>query len=148
MNTEHHLGYLFFNLHRSTPIIFSTGRRPAYGQPKGRRSIIMPWAIPPWLALVEFLGLTAKEYDKHDNDKATMSMMTTTTATATTAAPMTRMAATMATMTKVTWTAMGGGDEDCNNDDVDDNNDNNGTTTMQWRWRRRRWNDDNLMAMG
>jgi len=25
----------------------------------------MPWAILPWLALVEFLGLTAKEHDKH-----------------------------------------------------------------------------------
>ena len=29
----------------------------------------MPWAIPPWLALVKFLGLTAKEHEKHDNDK-------------------------------------------------------------------------------
>jgi hypothetical protein len=29
----------------------------------------MPWAIPPWLALVEFLGLTAKEHDKHDDDE-------------------------------------------------------------------------------
>ena len=36
----------------------------------------MPWAIPPWLALVEFLGLTAKEHgndvddngDSDDND--------------------------------------------------------------------------------
>jgi hypothetical protein len=28
----------------------------------------MPWAIPPWLGLVEFLGLTAKEHDKHDDD--------------------------------------------------------------------------------
>jgi hypothetical protein len=25
--------------------------------------------IPPWLALVEFLGLTAKEHNKHANDK-------------------------------------------------------------------------------
>jgi hypothetical protein len=29
----------------------------------------MPWAIPPWLALVEFLRLTAKEHNKHDDDK-------------------------------------------------------------------------------
>ena len=28
----------------------------------------MPWAIPPWLALVKFLGLTAKEHNKHDDD--------------------------------------------------------------------------------
>ncbi len=30
----------------------------------------MPWVIPPWLGLVEFLGLTAKanEHDKHDDD--------------------------------------------------------------------------------
>ena len=29
----------------------------------------MTWMIPPWLALVEFLGLTAKEHNKHANDK-------------------------------------------------------------------------------
>jgi hypothetical protein len=34
----------------------------------------MPWAIPSWLALVEFLGLTAKanehdKHDKHDDDE-------------------------------------------------------------------------------
>ena len=29
----------------------------------------MPWVIPPWLALVKFLGLTVKEHDKHDNDE-------------------------------------------------------------------------------
>jgi hypothetical protein len=28
----------------------------------------MPWAILPWLALVKFLGLTAKEHDKHNDD--------------------------------------------------------------------------------
>ncbi len=54
-----------------------------YGQPKGRGSIIVPWVIPPWLVLVEFLKLTTKEYDKHDNNKATMLMITVTTATAT-----------------------------------------------------------------
>ena len=41
----------------------------------------MPWVIPPWLDLVEFLGLTAKEYNEHNNDKAAMSTMTATTAT-------------------------------------------------------------------
>jgi hypothetical protein len=45
-------------------------RRPPYGQPKGSCSINMPWVIPPWLALVKFLGLTSKEYDKHDDDKS------------------------------------------------------------------------------
>jgi hypothetical protein len=30
----------------------------------------MPWVIPPWLILVKFLGLTAKEYNEHDNDKS------------------------------------------------------------------------------
>ncbi len=144
-------------------MIFLTGRH--HGQdvvlatllatlppPKGSRSINMSWAIPPWLALVEFLGLTAKEYNKHDNDKATMSTMTATTATtgttatATAAMPTTRMAVTMATTTKVTWTAMGDGDDDYNNDDVDNNNNGDGTTMMQWR--RRRWNDNDLMAMG
>jgi hypothetical protein len=30
---------------------------------------LRPWAIPPWLALVEFLGLTAKEHNKHDDDE-------------------------------------------------------------------------------
>jgi hypothetical protein len=30
----------------------------------------MPWVIPPWLALVEFLGLTTKEYNEHNNDKS------------------------------------------------------------------------------
>ena len=44
--------------------------RPPYGQPKGSRSINMPWVIPPWLVLVKFLGLTAKEYDEHDGDKS------------------------------------------------------------------------------
>jgi hypothetical protein len=29
----------------------------------------MPWVIPPWLALVEFLGLTAKEHDKHNDEE-------------------------------------------------------------------------------
>ena len=27
----------------------------------------MPWAIPPWLALVKFLRLTAKEHDDSDD---------------------------------------------------------------------------------
>ncbi len=58
----------------------------------------MPWVIPPWLALVEFLGLTTKEYDEHAFDKASMSTMTAT--------PTTGMAATMAITTKVTSTAM------------------------------------------
>ena len=58
--------------------------------------------IPPWLALVEFLELTAKEYNKHDDDKAKMLTMTAMTATATAATLMTRMVAMMATMTKVT----------------------------------------------
>jgi hypothetical protein len=66
----------------------------------------MPWVILPWLALVEFFGLTAKEYDEHDDNKATMLMMTATMATATAATPTTRIAATVATMTKVTWTAI------------------------------------------
>jgi hypothetical protein len=66
----------------------------------------MPWMIPPWLALVEFLGLTAKEYDKHAFDKSRMLTMTATTATATAAMPTTGMAATMATRMKVTSTAM------------------------------------------
>ncbi len=66
----------------------------------------MPWVIPPWLALAEFLGLTAKEYDEHDDNQASMSTVTVTTGTATAAMPTTRMAATMATTTKVTWTAM------------------------------------------
>ena len=66
----------------------------------------MPWVIPPWLALVEFLGLTAKEYDEYDNDKATMLTMMAMTATAMAAMPKTRMAAMMATMMKVTWTVM------------------------------------------
>ena len=52
--------------------------------------------------LVQFLGLTAKEYDKHDNDKATMSTMMATTVTATAATPTTGMVVTMATTTKVT----------------------------------------------
>jgi hypothetical protein len=85
---------------------FYQRRRPPYGQPSGSHSINMPWVIPPWLALVEFLGLTAKEYNKHNNDKATMSTMTATTATATAAMATTRMAAMMATMMKVMWTAM------------------------------------------
>jgi hypothetical protein len=106
MNTEHHLGYLFFILHRSTPIIFSTGRRPAYGQPKGRRSIIMPWAIPPWLALVEFLGLTAKEYDKHDNNKITMTTTMVKMATTMASKLTTRMALMMVTTTKGKWMVM------------------------------------------
>jgi hypothetical protein len=75
----------------------------------------MSWAMPPWLALVQFLGLTAKEYDEHDDNKATMLTMTAmmmTTATAMAATPTTRMAATMTTMTKVMWMAMGGGDDD------------------------------------
>jgi hypothetical protein len=29
----------------------------------------MPWVIPPWLALVEFLGLTVKEHDKHNDNE-------------------------------------------------------------------------------
>ena len=62
----------------------------------------MPWVIPPWLTLVEFLGLTAKEYDEHNDDKATMLTMTATMATATAATPTTGMAATIATTTKVT----------------------------------------------
>jgi len=66
----------------------------------------MTWVIPPWLALVKFLGLTAKEYDEHDDNKATMSTMTATTATETAATPTTGMAATMETTTKVTWMAM------------------------------------------
>ena len=66
----------------------------------------MPWVIPPWLALVIFLGLTAKEYDEHNDDKATMSTMTATTAKATAAMPTTRMVAMMATTTKVTWMAI------------------------------------------
>ena len=66
----------------------------------------MPWVIPPWLALVEFPGLTAKEYDKHEDDKATMLTMKAMMATVTAATPTTRMAATMATTTKVTWMAM------------------------------------------
>jgi hypothetical protein len=61
----------------------------------------MPWVIPPWLALVEFLGLTAKEYHEHNDDKATMLTIMATTATAKAAKPATRMAATMATTTKV-----------------------------------------------
>jgi hypothetical protein len=35
----------------------------------------MPWAIPPWLVLVKFLGLAAKEHDKHDNDEVMISMV-------------------------------------------------------------------------
>ena len=66
----------------------------------------MPRVILHWLALVEFLGLTAEEYDKHNNIKATVLMMLAMPVTATTATPTTRMAATMATTTKVTWTAM------------------------------------------
>ncbi len=95
----------------------------------------MSWVIPPWLALVEFLGLTAKECDEHDDDKATMSMMTATTATmatVTVATPTTRMAVTMATTTKVTWMAMGGGDKDYNNNDVDNDDNKDGTTRMRW----------------
>jgi hypothetical protein len=72
---------------------------------KGSCSINTPWVILLWLALVEFLGLTTKEYHKHNDDKATMSTMTATTATATAATATTRMVVTMATTTKVTWTA-------------------------------------------
>jgi hypothetical protein len=111
----------------------------------------MPWVIPPWLAFVEFLGLTAKKYDEHVDDKATMSTMTVTTATGTAAMPTTGMAATMATMTKVTWMAMAAtttptttmtsttmGQQRCygNND--------NGMTTME----QRQWNNDDVMVMG
>ena len=71
---------------------------------------------------------------------------TATTATGTAATPTTRTAATMATTTKVTWTAMGGGDDGYDNDDVVDNDYDDGTTTM--RWRRRQWNDEDLMAKG
>ncbi len=66
----------------------------------------MPWVIPPWLALVKFLGLTDKEYGKHDNDEATMLAMTATAATAMAATPTTGMAVIMATTTKVTWMGM------------------------------------------
>ena len=106
----------------------------------------MPWVIPPWLALVEFLGLTAKKYDEHDDNKATMSTMIATAATATAATPTTWMVAMMETMMKVTWmvmavatttttmmtstttmttTAMGRQQCDGDNDD--------GTTTMEQR---------------
>ena len=70
---------------------------PPYGQFKGRRSISVPWAILPFLASVKFLGLTAKEHNKHDNDKAAMSTKKATSATATAATPATRMATMMAT---------------------------------------------------
>jgi hypothetical protein len=67
----------------------------------------MPWAIQPWLVLVESLRLAAKEQDKYNNDvnKATLTM-TETTATELAAMPTARMSATMATRTKVTLMAM------------------------------------------
>jgi hypothetical protein len=71
--------------------------------PKSRCSINMPWAIPHWLALVEFLGLTAKEYNEHDDDKVTILTMTAMTATVTATSPTTRMTATKVTATKVKW---------------------------------------------
>ena len=105
----------------------------------------MPWVIPPWLDLVEFFGLTAKEYDKHADDKAMTSTMTAMTATATAAMPTTGMAATMATTTNVTWMLMAVGTKttttitsmtmmmtmrrwQCDGEDDD------GTTTIWWRW--------------
>ena len=66
----------------------------------------MPWVIPPWLALVEFLGLAVKEYDEHDDDKATMWTMTVVMMTTMAVTPTIRMAATMEITTKVTRTAM------------------------------------------
>ena len=66
----------------------------------------MPWVILPCPPFVEFLGLTAKEYDEHNNNKAMMLTMAATMATAMAATPPTRMAVRMAIMTKVTWTAM------------------------------------------
>jgi len=111
----------------------------------------MSWVIPSWLALVEFLGLTAKEYDEHDDDKATMSTMTATTATATASTPDERDGGDDGNNDKGDVDGDGGGDSNYDNDDVNDNNDDddnddNGTTAM--RWRQRRWNNDDVMAMG
>ena len=112
---------------------------PPYGQFKGRRSITIPWAMPPFLASFKFLGLTAKEHDKHDNDKAAMPTMKATSATVTEAMPTTRMVMMMATTMTVKWTVMAAetmmttnmtstttttGRQQCNGDD------NNGMTTM------------------
>ena len=95
----------------------------------------MPWAIPPWLALVEFLGLTAKEYDECNDNKA---MMSTTTATMMTAmaamaaTPTTRVMATMATRTKLKGMVMARVTKT--------------TTTMTLTMTIRQWDDNNVMA--
>jgi len=75
-----------------------------YSQSKSSRSIPMPWVIPPWLVLVECLGLTAKEHDKHDDNEVMTFTTMLTTATATSSMSTTRMAM-MATMTTVKGTA-------------------------------------------
>ena len=109
------VGYLSSNRHHSTPCYFRQNdimdtmlswkhRRLPYGQSKSSRSIPMPWVIPPWLVLVECLGLTAKEHGKHADNEVMIFTTMPTMATATSSTPTTRMAM-MATTTTVKWTA-------------------------------------------
>ena len=103
------------------------------------RRFPMPWVIPPWLALVKFLGLTAKEHNKHDDDGDSND-------------------------NDANDNHDGDGDNDDgevehdgsdkdDNDDDDDVNidvieddDDDGTMTM--RWRRGQMDDNDAMAMG
>jgi hypothetical protein len=104
----------------------------------------MPWVIPPWLGLVEFLGLTAKanEHDKHDdgdddgdsddndaNDKDGGDGNKDDGKWNTTAGMTTTMTTTMMI-----------------NIDVVEDDDNDWTTTM--RWRQVQLDDNDVMAMG
>jgi hypothetical protein len=111
----------------------------------------MPWVIPPWLALVEFLVLTAKVYDKHNDNKATMLTMTGTTATATAVTLTTRMTATMATMTKVMWMAMAVALTTTTTMTSMTSTTTKKTMRQQMaimQWQQQQWNEDNLMVMG
>ena len=106
-------------------------RGPPYSQPKGRRSINMPWVIPPWLALVEFPGLTAKEFNKHDkksndvNDNSNGGNSSGSDANY-------KDGGNDGNKDKCEVDRNGGGNNNDSNDDIKDNNDDNGMTMMGW----------------